>query len=163
MRAEDVEAFLTTGEQDGNRDHMVMPGIVYISHSTEYSTLYTAEELRKLHQVCAPHHIPLYLDGARLAYALASPENELTLPLLTECCDAFYIVSTKCGPLLGEAVVLPNKTPFPISSPSSNSMLHCWPKDGFSDCSLNPCLPIISIKRLDRLPLNLPIPSKDPF
>lgn len=55
----------------------------------------------------------LYLDGARLAYALAAPENELTLPLIAECCDAFYIGGTKCGTLFGEAVVLPRKNTIP--------------------------------------------------
>lgn len=113
LRAEDVETYLSNWAQDGNRDHMVMPGMVYISHPTEYGTLYTADELRALHRVCAAHHIPLYLDGARLAYALASPENELTLPLIAKCCDAFYIGGTKCGALLGEAVVLPNKNIIP--------------------------------------------------
>lgn len=113
LRAEDVETYLSNWTQDGSRDHMVMPGMVYISHPTEYGTLYTADELRALHRVCAAHHIPLYLDGARLAYALAAPENELTLPLIAECCDAFYIGSTKCGTLLGEAVVLPRKNTIP--------------------------------------------------
>lgn len=113
LRAEDVETYLSNWAQDGNRDHMVMPGMVYISHPTEYGTLYTADELRALHRVCAAHHIPLYLDGARLAYALAAPENELTLPLIAECCDAFYIGGTKCGTLFGEAVVLPRKNTIP--------------------------------------------------
>jgi len=106
---DDVEAYLTAFDADGNRDHMVMPGMVYISHPTEYGTLYTAEELRRLHTICRAHHIPLYLDGARLAYALACPTNDVSLPLIAECCDAFYIGGTKCGTLFGEAVVFPKK------------------------------------------------------
>lgn len=109
LRPEDVDVYLTAFEADGNRDHMVMPGMLYISHPTEYGTLYTAEELRRLHGVCQAHHIPLYLDGARLAYALACPGNDVTMPLIAACCDAFYIGGTKCGTLFGEAVVFPRK------------------------------------------------------
>ena len=109
LRPEDVDAYLTAFEADGNRDHMVMPGMVYISHPTEYGTLYTAEELRRLHAICQAHKLPLFLDGARLAYALACPENDVSLPLIAACCDAFYIGGTKCGTLFGEAVVFPKK------------------------------------------------------
>ena len=90
-----------------------MPGMVYISHPTEYGTLYTAAELRQLHAICQAHKVPLFLDGARLAYALACPENDMSLPLIAECCDAFYIGGTKCGTLFGEAVVFPKKNRAP--------------------------------------------------
>ena len=93
---------------DDNRDHMVMPGMVYISQPTEYGTLYSLSELEALHEVCAAYHLPLYVDGARLAYALACRENDVTLPDLARLCDAFYIGGTKCGALFGEAVVFPN-------------------------------------------------------
>lgn len=113
LRPEDVDAYLTAFEADGNHDHMVMPGMVYISHPTEYGTLYTAAELRQLHEICQAHKVPLFLDGARLAYALACPENDVSLPLIAACCDAFYIGGTKCGTLFGEAVVFPQKNRAP--------------------------------------------------
>ena len=47
---------------------MVWPGMVYISHPTEYGTLYTKSELEELHEVCGEYHLPLYMDGARLGY-----------------------------------------------------------------------------------------------
>ena len=81
---------------------MVFPGMVYISHPTEYGTLYTAGELRRLHEICGRYHLPLYLDGARLGYGLAA-ETDVTLPLIGECCDVFYIGGTKVGALFGEA------------------------------------------------------------
>ena len=84
-------------------DHMVMPGMVYLSQPTEYGTLYTAAELREISALCREAGIPLYIDGARLAYALACPENDLTLPELARLCDVFYIGGTKCGALFGEA------------------------------------------------------------
>ena len=105
ITAEAVRACCETHWADGNRDHMVEPGMVYISHPTEYGALYTKEELTELHQVCREFDIPLYMDGARLAYALACRENDVTLPDIAALCDVFYIGGTKCGALMGEAVV----------------------------------------------------------
>ncbi len=90
---------------DGNHDHMVFPGMVYISHPTEYGTLYSKEELTRISGICRKNNIPLYMDGARLAYALESERSELTLKDIAELCDIFYIGGTKVGALCGEAVV----------------------------------------------------------
>jgi len=87
---------------------MVNPGMVYISQPTEYGTLYSKAELEALSSVCREYKLPLYVDGARLAYALASGENDVTLEDLAELTDVFYIGGTKCGAMLGEAVVVPN-------------------------------------------------------
>ena len=92
---------------DENRDHVVMPGAVYISQPTEYGTLYTRAELEAISAACREFGIALYVDGARLAYALACPSNDVDLPDLARLADAFYIGGTKCGALLGEAVVFP--------------------------------------------------------
>ena len=102
-----IETLLDDYQNDANRDHMVMPGMVYLSHPTEYGTLYSKAELREISALCRSRNIPLYLDGARLAYALACPQNEITLADIAELCDAFYIGGTKCGALFGEAVVIP--------------------------------------------------------
>ncbi len=98
---------------DGNRNHMVMPGMVYLSQPTEYGTLYSLTELEQIKAVCQKYNLLLYADGARLAYALASNENDVTLPDLARLCDAFYIGGTKCGALFGEAVVIPDPTLIP--------------------------------------------------
>ena len=107
LSAEDIRNCLEAWLQDANRDHMVMPGMVYLSHPTEYGTLYSLAELREISRVCRTYQVPLYLDGARLAYALACPENDISLPDLGALCDAFYIGGTKCGTLFGEALVIP--------------------------------------------------------
>ncbi len=93
--------------QDDNHEHMVMPGMVYISQPTEYGTLYSLSELEELSRICHENHIALYMDGARLAYALACPSNDASLPDIARLCDVFYIGGTKCGALFGEAVVFP--------------------------------------------------------
>jgi hypothetical protein len=103
-----IEHYLRDFYADGNYEHMVHPGMVYISQPTEYGTLYTKQEITAISTVCRKYRIPLYVDGARLAYALACKENDATLADLTEFCDAFYIGGTKCGALFGEAVVIPD-------------------------------------------------------
>lgn len=100
-------------KQDLNHEHMVRPGMVYISQPTEYGTLYSLQELAELREECNRQKIPLYVDGARLAYALACEENDATLKDLARLCDIFYIGGTKCGALLGEAVVMPNPNILP--------------------------------------------------
>ena len=113
LSAEDVEKYLEDYYSDESHEHMVMPGMVYLSHPTEYGTLYTGEELLALRKTCDKYRISLYIDGARLAYALSSPANDVTLPLLAQVCDAFYIGGTKCGALFGEAVVVPDPDRIP--------------------------------------------------
>ena len=98
---------------DENHEHTVMPGMVYISQPTEYGTLYSLEELTAISGVCRQAGIPLYIDGARLAYALACGTNDVSLPDIARLCDAFYIGGTKCGTLFGEAVVFPKPNTVP--------------------------------------------------
>ena len=107
LDADSIERCIQGYWDDANHEHMVMPGLVYISQPTEFGTLYSLEELTKISEICHRCIVPLYVDGARLAYALACPKNDVTLPDLARLCDAFYIGGTKCGALFGEAVVLP--------------------------------------------------------
>lgn len=113
LSAADLAALLEDYESDGNRDHLVMPGLVCLAQPTECGTLYSRAELQAISAVCRAHSIPLYVDGARLAYALACPENDVSLADLADLCDAFYIGGTKCGALLGEAVVFPKPNTVP--------------------------------------------------
>ena len=106
ISGEAVREYCRAFYADANHDHMVMPGMVYISQPTEYGTLYSLKELRDLHDACRQFGLYLYADGARLAYALAAEENDVTLLDLAEQCDVFYIGGTKCGALFGEAVVM---------------------------------------------------------
>ena len=109
ISAESVENYLKWFYADENHEHMVQPGMVYLTHPTEYGTLYTAEELKAIHGICQKYAIPLYVDGARLGYALAARETDVTLPVLAQNCDIFYIGGTKVGAFCGEAVVIPKK------------------------------------------------------
>ena len=101
----EVERYIRDFYADENREHMVFPGMVYISHPTEYGTLYSKQELEALSRVCRTHGVPLYLDGARLGYGLMSREADVTLADIAALCDVFYIGGTKVGALCGEAVV----------------------------------------------------------
>ncbi|MCL1603299.1 aminotransferase class I/II-fold pyridoxal phosphate-dependent enzyme [Succinatimonas hippei] len=112
INAQNLSAYLKTFYADENYPHMVFPGMVYISQPTEYGTLYSKAELNAIYAICKEYKIPLYIDGARLGYALASTENDVSLPELAQLCDAFYIGGTKVGALCGEALVFTkNNTP----------------------------------------------------
>lgn len=105
IRAEDIEKYITDFYSDEAYEHCVAPGMVYISQPTEYGTLYSLQELTDISRVCKKLDIPLYADGARLGYALASDANDVGLTDIARLCDVFYIGGTKVGALFGEAVV----------------------------------------------------------
>lgn len=111
MNADELSAFLARFYADGSFDHMVFPGLVYLSFPTEYGTLYSKAELVDIRAVCDKYQLPLFIDGARLGYGLMSPECDLTLEELCRLCDVFTIGGTKVGALCGEAVVFPAGAP----------------------------------------------------
>lgn len=104
LEAGTVRTYLENFYADETHSHMVFPGMVYISHPTEYGTLYSKKELEELSSLCQEYKIPLFLDGARLGYGLAA-ETDIDLPILADLVDVFYIGGTKMGALMGEAVV----------------------------------------------------------
>ena len=89
-------------------EHMVQPKMVYISNPTELGTVYSKEELKDLYDYCKQRHFYLYIDGARLANALALEKPKVSWQDLAAYSDVFYIGGTKCGALFGEAVVIVN-------------------------------------------------------
>lgn len=109
VQAEDVEHFITEFYADETYQHMVAPGMLYISQPTEYGTIYTHSELKELSEVCHRHDIPIYIDGARMGYALAAEGADFTLEDIARLADVFYIGGTKLGTLFGEALVVTNR------------------------------------------------------
>lgn len=108
LSARDLKAYLEAFYADGSYDHMVFPGLVYVSFPTEYGTLYSKAELSSIYTVCQAYQLPLFVDGARLGYGLMSPSCDVTLEELAGLCDVFTIGGTKVGALCGEAVVFPS-------------------------------------------------------
>ncbi|MFI3253222.1 MAG: beta-eliminating lyase-related protein [Eubacteriales bacterium] len=106
ISAEQVEKYCKNYFSGANAEHEVEPGAVYLSQPTEFGTLYSLAELQEMRKVCNAYDLALFVDGARLGYALASPQNDVSLPNLAKLCDVFYIGGTKCGALCGEAVVI---------------------------------------------------------
>lgn len=105
ISAKDLKEYLEIFYADDSHDHMVFPGMVYISHPTEYGTLYTKSELLDISKVCKEYNLPLFLDGARLGYGLMSLSTDLCLEDIAKLTDVFYIGGTKVGALCGEALV----------------------------------------------------------
>lgn len=108
ISAEQVESAWLAHENDVTREHIVQPGMVYISNPTEYGTLYSKRELEDLSAVCKKLNLPLFLDGARLGYGLMAEGYDVTIADIARLCDVFYIGGTKVGALFGEAVVITN-------------------------------------------------------
>lgn len=108
VRAEDVRNYIRNFYSDDTYEHMVAPGMLYISFPTEYGTIYTKEELEDISSACHEANIPLFIDGARLGFGLASAHNTLTIKDIAHLCDVFYIGGTKIGAMFGEAVVITN-------------------------------------------------------
>jgi threonine aldolase len=102
----DVRNFIKDFYSDETYEHMVAPGMLYISFPTEYGTVYSLEELEDISAACHEADIPLFIDGARLGFGLAA--SDVTLKDIARLADVFYIGGTKVGALFGEAVVITN-------------------------------------------------------
>ena len=105
LRAADVARYMDTFLADETCGHMVQPGMVYISLPTEYGMVYSREELASLYSACQKYSLRLFIDGARLGYALASDAVDYDMAYVARNCDVFYIGGTKVGAMFGEAVV----------------------------------------------------------
>ncbi|MEA4925009.1 MAG: low specificity L-threonine aldolase [Syntrophomonadaceae bacterium] len=109
LTAAQIQAAYDNHFKDEAQEHMVQPKLVYISQSTEIGSIYSRAELTAISETCRQNNLYLYLDGARLGYALCAQDNDLDLPTLARLCDIFYIGGTKIGALFGEAVIICNQ------------------------------------------------------
>ena len=109
LTAAQVDAEYKKDLSDTSRTHWAQPKMVYVSQPTELGSMYSKKELNDLYAVCKEHGLYLFIDGARLAYAFGSSENDLAIEDLAKTCDAFYAGGTKCGLLFGEALVILNE------------------------------------------------------
>lgn len=105
LQATVLQKYMEDFLRDDTKEHIVRPAMVYISYPTEFGTLYSLSELQNIARVCHQYGLPLFIDGARLAYGLAAENSDFTLKDIAEIADLFYIGGTKCGALFGEAVV----------------------------------------------------------
>lgn len=109
IEAEVLRKYMEEFSHSSAPDAMVVPRMVYLSQPTEIGTLYSKSELEEIRKICDLYDLYMYIDGARLAYALAAPGGDVTLPIIATLSDAFYIGGTKCGALIGEALVIKNE------------------------------------------------------
>jgi len=108
LTAAQIEKTAQAQLDDETAEHIVQIKMVYLSNSTELGTIYTLEELEAISAVCKKFGYYLYIDGARLSYALTASDNDVTFADLAHLSDVFYIGGTKCGAMFGEAVVISN-------------------------------------------------------
>ena len=106
ITAEQIAAHIAAHYADATAEHMVQPGMVYLSQPTEVGTVYTKSELRAISRVCLLYGMLLYVDGARLGNSFAAKGADVFLPELAQYTSAFSIGGTKMGALFGEALVI---------------------------------------------------------
>ena len=152
ITAQQIADYVEWHKNDESTEHIVQPGMVYISQPTETGMLYSKAELTAVYDICRAYGLPLFIDGARLGYGLVCDSNDVTLPELARLCDVFYIGGTKVGALFGEAVVIMNpalKKDFRFMMKQRGGMLAkgCWAS------SSTRCSPTISTSRSPATPL----------
>lgn len=108
LSAESIAAEAENYRTSGVKEHITQPKMVYISFPTEYGTIYSKKELQEISDVCRKYDLYLMIDGARMGYGLGAEVNDLKLSDLAALADVFYIGGTKCGTMMGEAVVITN-------------------------------------------------------
>lgn len=108
LYAEDLRKYMEAFTADPTNEHMVQPGMVYVSYSSELGTVYSKSQLTEIRRVCDDYGLKLFADGARLGAGLVSSASDMAMNDIAELCDVFYIGGTKNGALIGEAVVFPN-------------------------------------------------------
>ncbi len=101
-----IEAVAEAYRSSPIQEHITQPRLVYISFPTEYGTVYSLAELKRIRAVCDKYGMVLFVDGARMGYGLAAAD--VTLRDMARLADMFYIGGTKCGALFGEALVITN-------------------------------------------------------
>lgn len=106
LDAAEIDRYCQSYQEDPTAEHMVQPGMVYLSQPTELGTLYQKEDLAAIREVADRRGLLVYVDGARLAAALAVAATGLDLADMARLCDLFTIGGTKCGALFGEALVI---------------------------------------------------------
>ncbi len=111
MSAKELSDYMNWFVNDESTEHLAQPGLVYITYPTEYGTIYSAEEINNIYNVCKEYSLHLFIDGARMGYGIMSLKSDVDLQFIASHCDVFYIGGTKVGALCGEAVVFPNGAP----------------------------------------------------
>ena len=120
-----IDKFVSERMNDPAYFHKPIPKMVYITNSSESGTIYTKQRLMEIKKVCDKHGLYLFMDGARLAYALAAKNNDLTLKEICDIVDATYVGGTKCGAMFGEALIL-NNDDFKLHFKTTSKALECW-------------------------------------
>ncbi|MBL9104410.1 MAG: threonine aldolase [Myxococcales bacterium] len=113
------EADLAPAIHPGRDVHQPAPGVLTLSNSTEFGTVYAPAQIAALVRFARAHGYRVHVDGARFANAVAHTVATHGLDVAAACraltvdagVDALSLGGTKAGLAFGEAVLL-----FPQSS-----------------------------------------------
>lgn len=82
--------------------------VISISQSTEYGTVYTAEEIKAISAVAKKYNLWLHMDGSRISNAAVSLKKDFRAFTVDAGVDVLSFGGTKNGMMFGEAVVFFN-------------------------------------------------------
>jgi threonine aldolase len=89
-------------------EHRAQARVVQLAQLTEVGTCYTIAELHAIRAFCRENGLLLYIDGARLANAVA--QLGCSLADLADCADVLSFGGTKNGALGVEAILVMNQS-----------------------------------------------------
>ncbi|WP_102371553.1 threonine aldolase family protein [Enorma phocaeensis] len=90
--------------------HNTRPAMVYASDTTELGHVWTASEFDALCNWADGRGLAVYVDGARMASAIAAAGSDLDIAHIARRATAFTLGGTKNGMLFGEALVIRTDT-----------------------------------------------------
>ena len=88
--------------------HHPQAKVISISQTTEYSTLYSVNEIKAISAVAKKHNLYLHMDGSRISNAAASLNKDFKEFTKDAGVDILSFGGTKNGMMFGEAIVVFN-------------------------------------------------------
>lgn len=89
--------------------HYPQTKLLSITQSTEYGTVYKADEIKTISELCKKNDLYLHMDGSRFFNAAAALGCDLKDISTNAGIDILSLGGTKAGMMFGEAVVVFNK------------------------------------------------------
>lgn len=94
------------------RNYKYLPQVIVITQPTEFGVLYSNDEIKAICEFAHKRDMYVYIDGARIANALAALNTTITEMIEDTGVDAFSFGGTKSGAMFGEMVVFRRKEHF---------------------------------------------------
>lgn len=134
IRPQQIEAAVALANEMGV--HHVKPAAISVTQATEWGTVYDLRELAALGTVAKRLSLPLHMDGARFANAVAHLRCTPAEATWKQGVDVLSLGATKNGALCAEAVVFFNPAQGEDFERRRKRAGHLWSKQRFLSAQL---------------------------